>query len=357
MKIRIASIGGWLLFILATAVACNFVPTAAPDPVRQPEQPANWYQIYFTNPSCPPEEERRRGIDEIIAGDLLQAEQQVDLAAFDLDAPPIVNALITLEEQGAVVRVVTDTDNADQSSIRRLRNAGISVVEDKRSGFMHNKFIVIDGRITWTGSLNYTSNGAYCNNNNAVRLESSRLAQNYRVEMDEMYQDRAFGPTSPQNTPNEALQLDGIRLENYFGPEKELGPIIGTAVAQAQSEILFMAFSFTLEEIGEPMMDRAEAGVHVQGVFETAGAETDFSYYQDMSQAGLPNLEVRLDGNPRLMHHKVIIIDGQTVILGSFNFSGNANNNNDENILIVHDPEFASYFVDEFAAVWQEAKP
>jgi phosphatidylserine/phosphatidylglycerophosphate/cardiolipin synthase-like enzyme len=56
------------------------------------------------------------------------------------------------------------------------------------------------------------------------------------------------------------------------------------------------------------------------------------------------------------MHHKVFIIDRETVIFGSFNFSDSANRRNDENILIVHDPVFASFFVEEFEAVWQEAQ-
>ncbi|MCZ7669840.1 MAG: phospholipase D-like domain-containing protein [Chloroflexi bacterium] len=110
----------------------------------------------------------------------------------------MVNALITLKERGIPVRIVTDEDNGDLDSIRRLRRNGLSVIEDKRSGLMHNKFIIIDGHIVYTGSLNYTTNGVYCNNNNLVRIDSSRLAANYIAEMDEMADERQFGPTSPK---------------------------------------------------------------------------------------------------------------------------------------------------------------
>ncbi|RMH02161.1 MAG: hypothetical protein D6706_00660 [Chloroflexi bacterium] len=322
-----------------------------------PPEPAEWYDIYFTNPTCPPEEERTGGLDEIIANDILQAETRVDVAAFDLDAEPIVDALITLEERGIEVRVVTDEDNADLSSIRRLRRNGISVVEDKRRGLMHDKFVVIDGRFLWTGSMNLTTNGVYCNNNNIVRFDSPRLAANYTTEMDEMYNDRLFGPDSPDNTPNETLTIHGIQLENYFAPEKELAPVIARAVARAQDEILFMAFSFTDDQIGEAILGRADAGVSVRGVFETTGSDTEFSYYPIMQAARLSNLEVRTDGNPRIMHHKVIIIDRETVIFGSFNFTDSANRRNDENIVIVHDPVFTGFFVEEFETVWQEAQP
>ena len=62
-------------------------------------------------------------------------------------------------------------------------------------------------------------------------------------------------------------------------------------------------------------------------------------------------LDVRLDGNPANMHHKVFIIDGHIVITGSYNFSRSAEERNDENTLIIHDPAIAQ------AAVFGEARP
>lgn len=324
-------------------------------PGLPPISGADWYQIYFTAPTCPDEAARTGGLDATIAADLAKASQQVDIAAFELNALPIVDALIALEQQGVLVRVVTDSDYAGESSIRRLRRHGVSVVEDKRSGLMHNKFIVIDQRVVWTGSLNFTSNGVYCNNNNVVRMESVELATNYRTEMDEMYEGRSFGPDSPNNTPHERITLAGVEVESYFAPERELVNTLARAVARAEDEILVMAFSFTSPEIGEAMLGRAEAGVRVQAIFETTGSETLYSYFPQLGEIGLNNIEVRQDGNPRSMHHKVIIVDRRTVVFGSFNFSESANRKNDENVLIVHDPAFADHFVREFDAVWTTA--
>lgn len=313
-----------------------------------------WYEIYFTNPTCPPEAERSGGVDETIAEDMLQAQQQVDVAAFDFDSEPMVNALIELENRGIVVRVVTDEDNASLSSINRLRRNGISVIEDGRSALMHNKFVVIDSRYVWAGSMNFTTNGVYCNNNNIVRFDSPELAANYSAELSEMYDERAFGPTSPDNAPNKALSINGVRIENYFAAEDDIAPTLAALVNDAEQEILFMAFSFTLEDIGDSMLSRVDAGVEVRGVFETTGSETDFSYYPVLLSEGV---QVRQDGNPRIMHHKVIIIDRDTVVFGSYNFSRNANDSNDENLLIVYDPTFAEAFVGEFEKVWNEANP
>ncbi|MCP4934589.1 MAG: hypothetical protein GY927_10395, partial [bacterium] len=217
MKKRDAGLLGTLLVVVVGILSILFgtdmfeqfglnAPGSEPSvqlPESIPNEPADWYEIYFTNPTCPPEEERGGGIDEIIADTIREAEIRVDVAAFDLDSEAIVNALIELEENEIEVRVVTDEDNAELSSINRLRRNGISVVEDKRSGLMHNKFAVIDGRYVWVGSMNFTTNGVYCNNNSLVVFDSPRLAASYSAEMDEMYDGRSFGPSSPVNTANE----------------------------------------------------------------------------------------------------------------------------------------------------------
>ena len=316
---------------------------------------ASWYEIYFTNPTCPPEEEREGGIDEFVAADIANAGFQVDIAAFDLDSTAIYEALVSAEENGAFVRVVVDDEHTPSTIINRLRRNGISVVIDDRSALMHNKFVIIDQEVLWTGSTNFSSNGIFCNNNNLVRLISPDLAANYAIEMDEMYDDREFGARSPENTAQQ-LSVEGIPVENYFSPETKVAPIVASEVAQADSEILFMAFSFTFDEIGDAVLARADAGVDVRGVFETTGSETEYSYFLDFQGAGLDNLQVRQDGNGRIMHHKVFIIDRETVIFGSFNFTNSGNKTNDENTLIVRDPEFASFFIEEFELVWAEGK-
>ena len=163
-------------------------------------------------------------------------------------------------------------------------------------------------------------------------------------EFEEMF-GGAFGPTSPANTPNPQITIDGIVIENYFAPEDDVMPKIVEEVAGATSSIHFMAFSFTHEDLSAAMLDRAAAGVEVAGIFETRGANASYGECPVLLGAGQ---FVRLDGNPRTFHHKVIIIDSSTVILGSFNFSKSADEDNDENLLIIHDPNLAAEYEAEF---------
>src|SRR6266496_3543533 len=99
-------------------------------------------------------------------------------------------------------------------------------------------------------------------------------------------------------------------------------------------------------------MNVPELAQNYARVFETTGSETQFSEYGKFKKL---KMDVLQDGNPYLMHHKVFIIDGATVIFGSFNFSNNADQDNDENLLIVDDPQLAQAFEAEFQRVREQA--
>jgi phosphatidylserine/phosphatidylglycerophosphate/cardiolipin synthase-like enzyme len=113
-----------------------------------------------------------------------------------------------------------------------------------------------------------------------------------------------------------------------------------------------MAFSFTDDRIGDVLRDKHRAGLEVKGVLEYRGSETEYSEYGAMKEAGIDVLQ---DGNPYIMHHKIFIIDGQRVILGSFNFSRSADESNDENILIITDPDITQAYLAEFQRIYAQA--
>ena len=64
-----------------------------------------------------------------------------------------------------------------------------------------------------------------------------------------------------------------------------------------------------------------------------------------------------MDGNSGQMHEKVLIVDGGVVVLGSYNFSRNASETNDENVLIIHNRVIAREFAKEFERIYFLAAP
>jgi phosphatidylserine/phosphatidylglycerophosphate/cardiolipin synthase-like enzyme len=112
-----------------------------------------------------------------------------------------------------------------------------------------------------------------------------------------------------------------------------------------------MAFSFTDDEMGAAVLARAKAGVEVRVIFERRGSETEYSEMPRLYCAGVP---VRQDGNPGTFHHKVLVIDGETVVTGSYNFTQSADESNDENALVVTNPQIAAEYLQEFERRWAE---
>jgi phosphatidylserine/phosphatidylglycerophosphate/cardiolipin synthase-like enzyme len=118
--------------------------------------------------------------------------------------------------------------------------------------------------------------------------------------------------------------------------------------------VSFLAFSFTDDDLAAAMIEKAGFGLVVSGVLEKSQALSNKGgEYETLLEDGV---DVRLAGNPASMHHKVIIIDGQIVVMGSYNFSQSTKTRNDENTLIIHSPEIPALYQEEFERVWLEAQ-
>ncbi len=345
-----------LIVFLYRAIGGGGQPQATPTlaVVTSATPSLDWFAVYFTQPLAAGTTTFSGGPDEALARAIDQARLSVDIAAYDFDLHSLRDALLAAHQRGVRLRMVTDSDNIDNPEVQALKDAGIPILGDRREALMHNKFVVIDGLEVWGGSMNYTVNDAYKNNNNLIRIRSDRLAQDYTTEFEEMFVADQFGPKSPANTPYPQLTVEGTPLEVYYSPEDGVAAHVVELLSNAQHSIFFLAYSFTSDAIAAAMLERAEAGVTVAGVFEeTQVASNAGDEYERLRQAGL---DVRLDGNPRNMHHKVIIIDEQSVITGSYNFSQSAERNNDENLLVIHNPLIASQFLGEFQRVFNQAK-
>lgn len=306
-------------------------------------------------------------IDSVAPGGTL------DGAFFSIGVENVTAALVRAAQRGVKVRLVTETeyyylsDNVTKRPmIQKLEAAGITVLDDKRSGLMHDKFLVVNGGTVWTGSYNVTEGGTYHENNNAMQIDSPELARVYTHEFEKMYVHGNFGPDTPTNG-NAAddhpiirrVKLGNAEVDAHFSPflsaQRGAKGAILDEIAKAQKSIQFMAFSFHDDDIANAMMAKAGQGVKVEGVFEKSQAAMRTSEYKRMNPqeaAMYGNLDVRIDTNPALMHHKVIIVDDSTLIMGSFNFSESAQDKNDENMLVFRNaPDLVAKYKEEFRRI------
>ncbi len=286
-------------------------------------------------------------LEQILVLKLAMASEKIDAALYHLDSKQVTDALIKAHNKGVNVQVMTENDNAEKPDIQRLLREGISVRDDEdNDGYMHHKFFVVDRRYVWTGSYNTTIKSAHEDDNNVVWIDSEALAANFTQEFREMFELRQFDKSANPHNPYPQVTLnDGTLISTYFSPENDtISPLLNE-INSAEKFIYFMAFSFTHDKLGEAMRECYNSGINVQGIFDEF-QNVKYSEYEPMKEIGM---NVKIDETSGKMHHKVIIIDEETVITGSYNFSRNAEMRNSENLLIIkHNKDIVSAYLNEF---------
>ena len=131
----------------------------------------------------------------------------------------------------------------------------------------------------------------------------------------------------------------------YFSPYGGCaGAIIG-AIDGAKSTVLVQAYSFTSRTIAQALIAAHKRGVAVEIIVDTETWKDPHSEAKVIARAGIP---ISTDAAHTVAHNKVMVIDNQTVITGSFNFTTAAEFHNAENLLIIHDPALAARYTDNW---------
>ena len=280
-------------------------------------------------------------IDDLIVDDIQSAKKSIKLAIYNLSESKIVDALIDAKNSGVEVKVVTDDRNKNNNSSLTLRGEGIEVFDDnKSSALMHNKFLVVDDKIVWSGSSNYTEEGFYKNNENNIRIVDKDLARVYSDEFDMIV----------AKNQSEHLYISP-NLKAYFSPRGGIESKLISLIKDANESVEFLIFSFTSQNVANAMIAAKDRGIEVKGVFDKGwdGSNQTYSKYDYLKNAGINILR---DANPYRLHDKVLIIDDKIVVTGSYNFTKSANNKNAENILILYNKEIAKNYEEEFEKIY-----
>lgn len=273
------------------------------------------------------------------------AQSTLDVCIYDLDLPQVAEALIDAKKRNVTVNVVTDTDNRKIRVVDKMAKAGIRVVSDNRPTIMHNKFVIADARRVWTGSFNFTVNGEGKNDNNAVILESPEIAACYLNKFSE-YLSGKFSTAASGRTVQGKAFMGKVPVEAAFSPSDGVSRLIRTQLSYARKNVRVMAFVLTSESIAQELGELSKKGVDVQCILDRGQARSRYSSDEYLKGCGV---KVYISPNSRgKMHHKVIVIDDETVITGSYNFSENAEKGNDENIVIIKNADLAKLFNKEF---------
>lgn len=264
------------------------------------------------------------------------SNSSLDCALYDISDR--VRQELVRKNRQAQVRLVTDNENAGTEG---------DAVKADSYGLMHNKFCIRDSKDVWTGSYNPTDRGTL-NDNNALVIRSEHIAGLYQEEFDEMWSG-IF--KRGDRTKRNRIDYSSNRIEVYFCPEDSCAEKIYDELEDAEQSIHFMVFSFTRTDYLD-LLNRKSREVRIKGIFEKTRINQRYNIYNKLSQN--KGIELKLDRNRYVLHHKVFVVDNRTVITGSFNPTKGADTRNDENVLIIRDRNIAGQYLAEFNRVWNQ---
>ncbi len=130
--------------------------------------------------------------------------------------------------------------------------------------------------------------------------------------------------------------------------------LVAHEIANARSEILVQAYGFTEPHIINALVAAARRGVHVSLLVDKSSAHQKGEGVDACARAGIT---VAVDWRPRIAHSKVMVIDGATVLTGSFNWTKSAETANAENLLVMHSSKLAAAYAANFARRLKVSEP
>ncbi len=318
-----------------------------------PERVGN-IELYMGPQQVGGPDDLRQAVVDFIDG----ARRRLDIAVQELDSREIAEAIIRARQRRVIVRLVLEGDyltvkrvvadpwaaGGQNESNRQIHDAilrsAINVHSDYNPAIFHQKFIVRDGSTLLTGSTNFTDTGVSTNLNHLIVIRDRKVANTYTKEFREIMRGH-FGPLNEGHdaAPRDVVVSD-VPVRVLFAPDHNPEKEIMKQMLKASQRIDFAVFTFAKSSgIDDTMMALTRAGLPIRGALDGRQANQRWAATRPVRNAGATLYRVPGRGPLRKLHHKLMVLDEQVVIAGSFNYTGPATRLNDENIIILGDLE------------------
>lgn len=321
------------------------------------------------------------------------AKNSIEIAMFSFDSLKIKKELYDAALRGVKVTLVLDTSREQKhdmifsdlpSSIKRIN---LGKFDDKISsnGYsMHHKLLIADRGLDTekviTGSMNYTSKGEKYEQGFLLVTSDKMLAKVYKNEMDLMQkgisgkkklEEKDYNPWTAH------IQYPNSYVDVWFSPGFDKNSVkhqIIEKISKAQKSINIIMWQFTDKGIADALISKAKEGIPVRIISENLVSNDSSSklpYIKDIaSKENINNIEVILDtksdneidfsklpaGFSPFIHHHFMIIDEETAILGTNNWSTWGFYNNDEDTLVTNNKDIVSEFQKTFDLFYKNLK-
>ena len=148
---------------------------------------------------------------------------------------------------------------------------------------------------------------------------------------------------------NEFYQPKPTVCECYFFPDASNEEKVVSMLRTCKKTLDIAIFSLTLDSITEAILEAFQRGIKVRVIADDECAKNKGSNIKLLASVGVP---CKTDNAIYHMHHKFAVIDSSVVIMGSFNWTGQAVKYNQENIFFYEDKNIANQYAKEFENLW-----
>ncbi len=328
-------------------------------------------------------------LEETIVNFIDEAKETLDIAVQELESEEIARAIVRARQRGVRIRMVLEGDyliadravsdpfdmllkeknESNRFLLAVLWRAGVDVRTDYNPKIFHQKFIVRDFDETrsalLTGSTNFTETGTHKNLNHIVIIKGKSVAKEYHAEFEEIWSG-TFGQKRNRHDRHPSMpRISRISMKTIFAPDHMPEMEIMKQMLKARERVDFAIFTFSQSSgIDDTMIALAKGGMPIRGIADAGQGNQDWAASRPLAENSVDFFLARKNGLPLgKLHHKLMVIDKQVTVVGSFNYTEPANMLNDENIIVIGDLEednpesienqkaFAAYALDEIQRI------
>lgn len=291
------------------------------NPVMHTDDPQGEIAVLYAN-------QTNDDLTDSFASGIASAKESVLLIVYTLTDPTIIKALKKKSEEGVDVRVITDA--RESSNVNSRLGSFVSMTRRFSEGRMHQKILVIDGKISWIGSANMTSESLRMHGNLVSVIKSAPLSERLQAKALTM-------PVKGNHTyfPHEEFTIGGQLIELWFLPDDHHAvQRIKEIIHSAQKNIRIAMFTWTRMDFAHAIIEAANRGINVEAVLDSNQGKGASARVVAL----LKNSKVKVSLSPGgpLLHHKFLYVDDTMLVNGSANWTHDAFHINDECFLVIH---------------------
>jgi len=152
------------------------------------------------------------------------------------------------------------------------------------------------------------------------------------------------------------IKFEVLEPENnaYFSHHDNIREVVISSLHSAKNDLKICMYTISDNPIADSILQCFSRGVNVRIITDDGKILDKGSDIISLDERGI---DIRIDSDKSLMHHKFVIVDNVKILTGSYNWTRTGSDINNENILVTTNKKIAKAYKKEFKRLWKEMKP